>query len=201
MPALSPFLSRALAVLLLLAIVVAVKFVAVDPVIDAHRALADRIERADRLLASYRERHAGLVARAANARGDGGAKADRIAFLAGSNPTLVGAALQSRIQSLIEAAGGQLISTQMLEGTSENGLSRVTLRTRMQASVAGLQRVFHALESQTPVLFLDNVSIHPARRFRRSRSRRPAAARTEESTGRLAVDYDVYGFVRTGGAS
>lgn len=109
-------------------------------------------------------------------------------FLTSDKPALASAELQKRVKQLIEESGGTVVSSQMLGDKSEQGVALVVLRVQMRCGVEELQKVFHTLEAQTPILFLDNVLL----------GARPAGSivpgRGRESSQQLDVRFDVTGF-------
>jgi general secretion pathway protein M len=180
-PAVSRFAALGLLVLLVLIFIVAV----VEPWRDAYEDAAGTAARlraaiahagaAERDPASLR---AELEHRAANPQSTAG-------YLAGANDALASAELQDRIKSLVENQGGKLRSTQILPSRDEGGFRRITVRGEIMVDITGLQRVVYALESATPMLFLDNVEI------RAIPSTRDAAAGPD-----LEVRFDLYGYLR-----
>lgn len=200
MSGLSPMLSRVLAIALLLSVMLAGKYLVADPVIQSGRALADRVERAERLLVAFRARRKELIDHATGTGGDSIAERNQLVFLAGTNPTLVGAKLQGHVQALIEASGGRLISSQILQTKPKDGLRWVTLRARMTASIEAVQSVLHALETEKPYLFVDNVSFRANRANRRPNKRRPAA-RKSIPAGHMNISFDIIGYLPAGDGS
>lgn len=80
-------------------------------------------------------------------------------YLPQSVPALAAAELQQRLKALIEAAGGTLQSIQALPPVEEAGAVKVTIGAVMNGDVGGLQKVLYDLESQTPLLFVDNLEV------------------------------------------
>lgn len=111
-----------------------------------------------------------------------------VGYMQSSTESLAAAELQSRIKSSVEAAHGELRSTQILPGRDEGGFRRVAIRGQIVVSVAALQRVFYDLEASAPFLFLDNVEIR-TRATSRSRT-------TTTDAGVLEVRFDLSGYLR-----
>lgn len=86
-------------------------------------------------------------------------------FLPPAPPALAAADLQQRVKSLVEAAGGNLLSVQALPVVEEGGVVRVAVSVTVQGDVSLLQKTLHGLESQVPLLFVDNLEVS-ARQFR-----------------------------------
>jgi len=109
-------------------------------------------------------------------------------FLTSDRPALASAELQKRVKQVIEQSGGTVVSSQMLGDKSEQGVDMVVLRVQMRCGVEELQKVFHTLEAQTPILLLDNILL----------GARPAGSivpgRGRESSQQLDIRFDVTGF-------
>ncbi|MCB1918679.1 MAG: hypothetical protein KDJ28_01710 [Candidatus Competibacteraceae bacterium] len=86
-------------------------------------------------------------------------------FLPQAAPALAAADLQQRVKSLVENAQGSLLSVQALPVIEEGGMVRVAVSATVQGDVEALQKVLHSLESQVPLLFVDNLQV-TARQFR-----------------------------------
>jgi len=108
-------------------------------------------------------------------------------FLQGANDTLVAAQIQNRIKSLADATKGELRSTQVLPSQDEGKLRRITVRGQMSTSLTGALRVFHGLESASPLLFIDNVDMRARPAQLRDRT---AAVNTDV----IDLTFDVYGY-------
>jgi hypothetical protein len=86
-------------------------------------------------------------------------------FLVGDTPALAGARLQAQLRGLIEDAGGRLESSQILKqkDDAEGALRQLTLQVRMRCGAPAMLEVLHRLESQTPLLHVDTLSISASR--------------------------------------
>lgn len=109
-------------------------------------------------------------------------------FLTTDKPALASAELQRRVKQVIEQSSGTVVSSQMLGDKSEQGVDQVVLRVQMRCGVEELQKVFHTLEAQTPILMLDNIMLGA----RPAGSVMPGQGR--DSTRQLDVRFDVTGF-------
>jgi general secretion pathway protein M len=117
-------------------------------------------------------------------------------------PALAGAELQRQVQDIVTAAGGRLISTQILPGPPEESPPRVRVRTQIQGSTETLLDVLYNLEQARPFLFVDQVSVRssarpqqPAADPRGRAIRRPPV----NPAGELTVRLDIFGFTLGGG--
>ncbi len=114
----------------------------------------------------------------------------------GSSTEIVGARLQDRIRKVVGAAGGRLKSLELLPGKTDGSWRRVMVRVTLIADSIGFARIVHALESQAPFVFLDDVQLH-ARRARNRRPRRvQVATKAELGNPGLQIRIDAYGYMR-----
>ncbi len=112
-----------------------------------------------------------------------------------SNSDALGAAeLQRSVKQVAAPKGAEIISTQILPPKQEQGAIRVTLRVRMKGSLETLVSVFHALETGSPYLFLDNVSIRGRAISRRrvTKAARVAGFKAPD----LDIDFELSGYMR-----
>ena len=115
-----------------------------------------------------------------------------MAFLEGSSDTLIAAQVQNRVKTSVDAAKAELKSSQVLPAEADGKLKRIAVRDQMSATTAGLLAVFHDLEAQSPLLFLDNVTLQV----------RPMALRDRNDPGSgevIDVQFDVYGYTQMSG--
>jgi general secretion pathway protein M len=186
-PALTPRASRVLAVGILAALLLLAFFGFVSPLLDAYRqagAASEQYRNALEHTAHTGSDLAGLRAELARLKEH---QASAVGFMQGSNPSLAAADLQNRIKSSVEAARGELRSTQILPARDEGAFRRISIRGQIAVNMAALQRVFYELESATPFLFLDNVEI-------RSRPARRSTGAEDDPV--LEVRFDLYGYMR-----
>lgn len=112
-------------------------------------------------------------------------------------PALAGAQLQRELQEMVQAAGGRLISTQILPASSSEQPARVSVRTQLQGDTEALLDVLYRIEQARPFLFVDQISVRStARRIVQRpanlRGRRAPLASREE--GQLTVRLDIFGY-------
>lgn len=165
--------------------------------IDLDREIAtrqDQIQRYQRLLASL----PGLRAELAQVQSNQDFKAF---YYDAQTPALAGAQLQRELQQIVQAAGGRLISTQILPAPADEQPARVSVRTQLQGDTDALLEVLYRIEQARPFLFVDQVSVRSTSRRVVSRAvrgrRTPTAAR---DAGQLTVRLDVFGYVLGGSA-
>ena len=112
---------------------------------------------------------------------------DAVEFLQSANDALAAADLQNRIKSAVEAAQGELRSTQILPVREEGQFRQAAVRGQMVVKLQALQRIFYQFESASPLLFLDNVEI---------RARGAQRNRGVGDDPLLEVRFDLYGYLR-----
>ena len=93
------------------------------------------------------------------------------ALMKSASVALAAAQLQQEVKSLVERAGGSVVSSQPKDASEEGPFARVLLDVRLLVSVAALQKVMHTLETQQPIVVIDEVLIL-SRTRRRSRNSR-----------------------------
>ena len=113
-------------------------------------------------------------------------------FLPPAPPTLAAADLQQRVKSLVEGSGGSLLSVQALPAVEEGGVVRVAVSIALQGNVDSLQKMLHSLESQVPLLFVDNLEV-TARQFR---PRLPDGSVAPYTRIQLNGQFEVSGYLR-----
>ncbi len=87
------------------------------------------------------------------------AREPRKLYLKGTTAALASAELQDTVKQSIEAQGGRVISANPLPPKEESGYRVVGATVMLNVNNVNLRRVLHALESQQPYVFLDNLTI------------------------------------------
>ena len=186
---LSPPVSRALALALLLGVLAIGFFYVVQPIAHSRADQQEEIARLEDSLVRYQ--------RVAEQRPSRGVELDKLkrraatedGLLRGANETLMAAAVQNRIKALVDASHGELQSMQILPPQADGRLRRITVRGQITMTIDAALHVFHDIEGgNEPLLFLDNVGIRSHEETRRRRER------TEN--GMLDIHLDVYGYAR-----
>ncbi len=116
-------------------------------------------------------------------------------YLPQSVPALAAAELQQRLKAMVEAVGGTLQSIQALPPIEEAGAVKVTISAVMNGDAGGLQKVLYDLESQTPLLFVDNLEVTA----RATRPRLPNGRYASYTRTQLNVQFEVSGYLRKEG--
>lgn len=192
MTALSPLVSRSLAVAILVAALAAVWVLLAAPVTEKFEGYGRSISHSRELLV----RHLQIAAQRARLEREleelRRAQSLTGRFLEGGGIELVAAEAQNKVKNLIDANGATLKSTQILPAQEKDNFRKLTIRVTMSADTEALQKIFHALETANPYLFLDNIDI----RSRRRRARQGRSVRQ----GELQIRFDLYGYMRIEGS-
>jgi general secretion pathway protein M len=117
-------------------------------------------------------------------------------YLPQSAPALAAAELQQRLKVVVEAAGGTLQSTQALPPVEEGDAVKITISAIMNGDTGSLQKVLYNLESQTPLLFVDNLELSA----RPTRPRLPNGRYATYTRMQLNVQFEVSGYLRREGS-
>ncbi len=155
---LRPAESRALALGLLIALIVAAVYavIEIDRRLHAHYDAA--IETQLDLLARY-NRIAGMRVDYERAITDIKTRdADKF-FLKASAPALAAADIQQIVQTLIEANGLRAESMQVAPHKDHDGYRQISLNMRLRGKLGGVQQMLHSLEATQPYLFVDNLAV------------------------------------------
>ncbi len=180
------WISRLMAVALLLAVLTFGYLFVVPPLMANYSDTRDAVEQSATMLARYNSLAARQPALEKQIEELKGRRTSREIYLAGATDALAAAELQNRVKRIIEDQSGNLRSIQPVPGTSDSGFQRVMIRVQMSATMGALHRILHGLESAKPFLFIDNMEIGN----RRSRRRKDANAEDPA----LLVRFDLFGY-------
>lgn len=111
---------------------------------------------------------------------------------------LAGAQLQSRIQDIVTAASGRLISTQILPPEGQEMPARIRVRTQIQGSTETLMDVLYRLDQARPFLFVERLSVRSSARPIDQSNPALARRRLANQGGELTMRLDIHGFVLGG---
>ncbi len=196
MAASSPILGRLLALAILVAVVAGAYEFVFAPLSGRFAEYRESIAQSRELYVKYQQIAAGqteletqLDALKRRERAEGG-------YLEGASETLAAAGLQNRLKSLFARAGGALKSLQILPAKPEEAFLRITVRAQLSADTNALRQILHALEADTPFLFVENVDLRKKKQRRRRRRRRQQEAAPVFDPGVLEVRFDVYSYMR-----
>lgn len=186
----NPTQSRRLAVGLLVAAIVVIVAAVAIPIWLLHRqydaALADNASKYDR----YR-RIAGTRPELAKQLEAMRVKETRKFFLRSGAAAFSAAEAQEAIRALVEQSGGRLITMAAPTSREEGGRYRqVTANVQLTANIFALRKILHAIENNTPYLFIDNLQV----RTQVPPNHRPQPGQEPE----MFVSFDVSGYALTG---
>jgi len=176
---------RAAALALLGLLLLLAKAAVVDPIVDARRRSQEALADAANLLARVKSVAATkpkleeLVQRLEQdvSHSD--------AFLRAETEALAGAGLQQRLRALAAAQGIALGEVQWSADKAENGLGRVSLRVQIATSIAPLYALLGAIETSTPLLFVDDIDIQGSSEAQTVEPDQPVP---------LTVSFDCFGY-------
>ena len=110
-------------------------------------------------------------------------------------PALAAADLQQRVKAVVEAVGGTLRSTQALPPVEEGNAVKVAVNATVSGDTESLQKILYDLESQTPLLFIDNLDVSA----REIRQRLPNGRLADYTRVQLNIQFEVSGYLRKEG--
>lgn len=118
-------------------------------------------------------------------------------FLQEDTVSLAGAALASRLKQIVEhnkssAESCRVITTRTQDARDPERFKRVIVQVRMHCDIDDLQKVLYELESGSPLVFLDNVSVYQNQVRARGGGFRDLF---------LDVRFDMYGYIRKPGGA
>ena len=195
----------------LLALLLFVGYLAVaQPLMARYRLYQERIEQAQDQLARYQRilaTKASLQARLEQARTQ---QASQASYLSAQSPALAATELQKKVKSVVNASGGKLVSTQILQVQDGERYPKVAIKVQITGTTEVLKKVLHSMESATPLLFLEDMQIRarevrdkskPRNRNRvRDRNRRRANKVPRITRTELTVRFELSGYMRAGAA-
>jgi general secretion pathway protein M len=169
----SQSLRRWLAVALLAASVAVIAAGIVLPTVETYAALESGIAESESALTRFEQVGARLPRLEAEQAGLKAALAAQDGFLKATSDPLIAAEMQERIKSVVDRAGGQLKSTQIVPAREENGFRRVAARVEVVGNAATLERMWYEMESGLPFLFVDDFDIAARQVPRKDRTQPP----------------------------
>lgn len=162
---LTPSQSRSLAFGVLALIVIVVLSALLVPALMLHRHYDEAIEEfTDRLT---RFRRVAAQAPALNKALDTVRERNgRRFFLRNTAPNLASAELSELVKAAIESNGGRITTSQNVQPKDDERMKQVGANVQFFATIANLQRVLSALETQQPYVVVSNVTVRPVNAFR-----------------------------------
>ena len=162
---LTPSQSRALAVAMLAIAVLGALALLFGPFVWLHlrydRAIDDATDRLDR----YR-RVAAQAPELRKALDLMREKDSRRFFLRNSAPNLAGAELQELVKSAIEGNGGRITTSQNPPPRDDGTMKQIAANVQFFATTPALAKILYAIETQQPMLVVENLTVRPLNAFR-----------------------------------
>lgn len=184
----TPF-SRGVAITLLLAVIVAIFFLLLNPLLRYYEDNRKEIAELSRKMESY-ERIANSRAEVEKLFASMRPGEDTLGYyLKGSTKALASAELQAYVRTIIDASAGSLVSTQPIVRGERESERMVKVNVRMSGDTASLVQVFYRLANGVPVLLMDEVLV---RRNKSTLTRRDDA----ELDDQLDIQFTLTGFVK-----
>jgi len=118
---------------------------------------------------------------------------DSSLFLAGSDFNEAAAAMSERLGRMVEAQADpncQIVSRQPVRPRIEERYERVTVNVRMRCRVEYLLDILYRLESEAPLVMVDDLNII------RPRARRRVGGQIVDVTEELDIRFNMLGYVR-----
>lgn len=118
-------------------------------------------------------------------------------YLQSKTDLLANAELQRRINQIVAASGGEIVSTQTVQISQEEMLNKIAIRVRMKTTLENLVQILHKIETQKPFLFVDDISLRSRQLPRR---RLPTNKEIEVEIRKLDLELLVFGYIKRGDA-
>lgn len=179
--------SRVAALALVAAVTAVVWLGAGAPLLDQYDDNAEAITGGLRQLGQFRSviaqsRQAGVENRAGDLeryRGD---------FLDGPEDAIIVADLQTRLSAVIATRNGEVSSARALTPKNRDGLDYLGLGLQIRAEMKDIQDVLYAIETGTPLLFVERADLRLD-----ERGTAAGRARNSESVAPMVLEVSVYG--------
>jgi len=105
-------------------------------------------------------------------------------------PSLAAAELQKRLKDIINSAGGELNSTQVLPQKEENGLLSIAVKVKVVGDMEMLRSLLYEIDIEKPLMSINQISIVPS-------SKRVGKKRlSAEKSGMVTITLDVVGYMK-----
>ena len=109
-------------------------------------------------------------------------------YLRNNNPVLAAADIQESAKRQIDANGGKLLSMNILPPKDEDPLTRIGINVQITSGLDGLEKLLYSLETSTPYLFINNLSIRAINAYTPPNGTAPPL--------QLQVQFDLSGYIR-----
>jgi len=157
--------SRALALGLLVIVIAAIAALLLVPALLLHRHYDEAIDAANDRLARYK-RVASQAPDLGRALDAVRAKNGRRFYLKNTAANLASAELSEQVKSAIEASGGRITTSQNIAPKDDERFKHLGVNVQFFATTANLQKILATLESQVPLVTIQNLTVRPVNAFR-----------------------------------
>jgi len=181
------WLSRLLALFILVAVIVLLQALTGQPLIDSFKEHRESIARSQEVLARYQKLNASRAQMHGRLDTVKAAYQSQGRLLSGDSSQLSGAGLQNRLKYLVDANNAELGSMQLLPVREEENFRRISVAISFTATTESLQAILYEIETQTPYLFVEKLEL------RKNRTLRNASSFQNEDE--LKVRLEVYGYM------
>jgi len=192
----TPWISRPAAVLLLIMAIGAAYSLVAEPILIGYREANQAIEEGREQLRHFQRLAATRPVLAKQLEQLAAEQGAETYYLSGGTDALAAASLQDRVSALVDGNGGTLRSLQPLLGADEQGFRRITVRVEITATIESLFGTLYALETEMPVLFVENLDIRSRLARRRANQ---VAMQVAADEPLLMVGFDLSGYMRLEG--
>ncbi|MCK5828729.1 MAG: type II secretion system protein M [Methylococcales bacterium] len=111
-------------------------------------------------------------------------------FFTQNTYSLAAAELQKRIKGMVERAGGDISSTQVLPHKEQDELIRIAVKVRLIGDMEMLRGLLFEVSAEKPLMSIEDITIIP------KRGKRNRKTREIEETGLLTVTLEVSSYMR-----
>ena len=105
-------------------------------------------------------------------------------------PSLAAAELQRRIKAIVQEAGGETSSTQVLPNKDQESLVRITVKVKLTGEMPMLKHILFEVETAKPLMMVESLTIVPGPKRRDRKTRKRVA------TGKIVVTLEVSSYIR-----
>lgn len=113
-------------------------------------------------------------------------------FYAQETSSLVAAELQKRIKSIVQRAGGDITSTQVLPHKDRDELLQITVKVKLSGDMEMLRSLLYDIEVEKPLMSIEEMSITPKTRGFSRRSK----AKKKAQSDKVTVTLQIAGYMR-----
>lgn len=185
-----PCLISVSVLVLILALVYLLVF---DPLVDRYAEQSRDLERQANQIAGYQRLVDSKPELLAALKASAEAPGDNTLYFTEASEALAASALQKRVKDLVEFNSGKLLSTQKLTTRSDDPFPPVSVRVHMSGRTDAIARTLHALESQRPLLFVDEIQVQSRQR---RKTRREGRKRIVETITDLTATFNITGYMQ-----